>query len=122
MLSFETLNVSDEIKSVLTQYNIDFVFQPIFSRENVIIGYEALMRPEGKNILEFIEEMKSANKLHDLELLTFFGATLAYKQRNYNELLSINSFPEDAFTEDEALQYSLCFRPIKEKLIYIYLV
>lgn len=117
MLSFETLNVSDEIKKVLMQYNIDFVFQPIFSRENVVIGYEALMRPEGKNIMEFIDEMKAANRLHDLELLTFFGATLAYKQRNYNELLSINSFPEDAFNEEEALQYSLCFRPIKEKLI-----
>lgn len=117
MLSFETLNVNEKIKSVLSQYKVDFVFQPIFSRFNDVIGYEALMRPEGKNIMDFIDEMKALDKLHDLELLTFFGATLAYRQRNYDVLLSINSFPEDAFSEEEALEYSLSFRPIKEKLI-----
>lgn len=117
MLAFDTLNVSDKIKTVLNQYSVDFVFQPIFSRSNSRIGYEALMRPKGKNILDFIDEMQEKEKLHELELLTFFGATMAYKERNYNELLSINSFPSEAFSKEEALEYSLCFRPIKEKLI-----
>lgn len=117
MLKFDNLQINDEIKSVLQKYNVDFVFQPIFSREENIIGYEALMRPDGMNILDFIEAMKEKEKLHDLELLSFFGATMAYRQRNYDKMLSINSFPEDCFSHEEALQYSLCFRPIKDKLI-----
>ena len=117
MISFEDLNVAPEIKTVLMKYEIDFVFQPIFSRDERIVGYEALMRPKGKNILEFIEEMKKMDALHELELLTFFGATLAYKQRNYDELLSINSLPSEAFSREEAQAYSECFHPIKEKLI-----
>lgn len=117
MLSFDSINVSEDIKSVLNKYNVEFVFQPIFSRTGKVVGHEALMRPEGKNILDFIDEMKELGKLHELELLTFFGATLEYKQRKYDALLSINSFPSEAFTREEALEYSLCFRPIKEKLI-----
>lgn len=117
MLSFETLNVDEKIKNVLNKYSVDFVFQPIYSREGNVVGHEALMRPEGKFILDFIDEMKEKDLLHELELLTFFGATLAYKQRKYDTLLSINSFPCEAFTKEEALEYSLCFRPIKEKLI-----
>ncbi len=117
MLDFEELNVSEDIKSVLRQYHVDFVFQPIFSKYGKIIGHEALMRPEGKNVLDFIDEMRAADKLHDVELLTFFGATMAYRQRGYDTLLSINSFPSDCFSHEEALAYSLCFRPIKDKLV-----
>ena len=117
MLDFSQLNVSDNIKKVLLKYRVDFVFQPIFVRSGELIGHEALMRPEGKNIMDFIEEMKEADKLHDLELLSFFGATMAYRQRGYDNLLSINSFPSESFSEEEALEYSLCFRPIKDKLI-----
>lgn len=71
MLSFEKLNVCDEIKSILMQYRVDFVFQPIFDRLGEIYGYEALMRPEGKNVLEYIEEVKHNNMLHELELVSF---------------------------------------------------
>lgn len=111
------LNVSNDIKEVLMKHDVYFAFQPIFSKEEEIIGYEALMRPSDKNVLEFIKEMQAENKLHELELLSFFGATMAYKERNYDALLSINSFPEDSFSLSEASEYSQCFRPIKEKLI-----
>lgn len=117
MLDFTKLNVNDDIKETLLKYNIDFVFQPIFVREGALIGYEALMRPEGKNILDFIDEMRTQDKLHDLELLTFFGATMKYRERGYDKMLSINSFPSECFSPMEALDYSLCFRPIKDKLI-----
>ncbi len=117
MQDYDSLNVSDDIKKVLKQYNVDFVFQPIFARQGELVGYEALMRPKDKNIMEFIEEMTELDKLHDLELLTYFGATLAYRQRGYDIMLSINSFPSECFSEAEALEYSLCFRPIKDKLI-----
>lgn len=57
-------------------------------------------------IAEVFLDMKEKEKLHDLELLSFFGATMAYRQRNYDKMLSINSFPEDCFSHEEALQYS----------------
>lgn len=63
MLAFDTLNVDDKIKSELMQFEIDFAFQPIFSREGDIVAYEALMRPEGRNVLDYIEEMRRKNKL-----------------------------------------------------------
>jgi len=75
------------------------------------------MRPKGKFILDFIEEMKSSNKLHDLEILTFFGATHAYKERGYNTLLSINSFPTEVFTEEELVEYTNCFKMPRERVI-----
>ena len=117
MLSFEKLNVCDEIKSILMQYRVDFVFQPIFDRLGKIYGYEALMRPEGKNVLEYIEEVKHNNMLHELELVSFFGATMAYRQRNYDKKLCINSFPSECFSVKEAKCYSDCFKPIKDKLV-----
>ena len=110
-------NISDKTKSILEKYDVNFVFQPIFSKMKKIIGYEALMRPNGKLILDFIEEMKAANKLHDLEILTFFGATHAYKQRGYDTLLSINSFPTEVFTKEELSEYTDCFNMPREKVI-----
>lgn len=72
MLSFDCLNVSDSIKNALKQHNVNFVFQPIFSRDNTVVAYEALMRPVGKSVLEYIEEMKLYDKLHELELVSFW--------------------------------------------------
>lgn len=117
MLSFDCLNVSDSTKNALKQHNVNFVFQPIFSRDNTVVAYEALMRPVGKSVLEYIEEMKLYDKLHELELVSFFGAAMEYKKRNYNALLSVNSFPAEAFSTVEAEEYALCFKNIEEKLI-----
>lgn len=117
MISFETLNVSDEIKKVLMQYNIDFVFQPIYSNYDMVIGYEALMRPKDKFVLDFIDELKQTGKMHDLELLTFFGATYAYQKRGYDTLLSINSFPTELLTEEELREYTDCFEMPREKVV-----
>lgn len=117
MIQYETLNIGDDIKSILKQYDVDFAFQPIFSRFNTVVGHEALMRPKGKSVLEFIEEMKDNDKLHDMELLSFFGATQAYRQRGYDTLLSINSFPSETFSKDEVREYLNCFGEGWEKLI-----
>ena len=58
MIPFAELNVCDDIKNILMQYNVDFVFQPIFDRTGDVFGYEALMRPEGgKNVLDYIERI-----------------------------------------------------------------
>lgn len=117
MLCFEQLNINSELKSILNKYKVDFVFQPIFSKDESLMGYEALMRPEGKNILDFIEEMRAEDKLHEMELLTFFGATLAYLQREYDKMLSINSFPAECFSKEEVLEFSKCFEQVVGKLI-----
>jgi len=117
MLSFENLNLSEDIMKMLQQYSIDFVFQPIYSKFETIVGHEALMRPNGRHILDFIEDMKQNNKLHELEILTFFGATHAYKLRGYDTLLSINSFPSEVFTEKELIEYTECFKIPRERVI-----
>ncbi len=118
MIPFAELNVCDDIKNILIKYNVDFVFQPIFDRDGDVFGHEALMRPEGgKNVLDYIEEMREADKLHELELVSFFGATYAYRMRDYDKKLCINSFPSECFSVQEAKCYSQCFRPIKDKLV-----
>lgn len=109
--------ISEKTKNIFKNYDVEFVFQPIYSRMNRIVAYEALMRPNGKNILDFIEEMKANNKLHELEILTFFGATHSYKERGYDTLISINSFPTEVFTEDELIEYTKCFEMPQEKVI-----
>jgi len=114
---FDNQYISENTKTILEQYDVKFVFQPIYSKSDEIIGYEALMRPNGCNILDFIDEMKKNNKLHELEILTFFGATNAYKQRGYDTLLSINSFPTEVFTKEELIEYTLCFEMPREKVI-----
>lgn len=109
--------ISDQTKSIFKQYDVEFVFQPIFSRFETIVGHEALMRPKGKFILDFIEEMKAENKLHELEILTFFGATHAYQKRGYSKMLSINSFPTEIFTQEELIEYTKCFEMPRENVI-----
>lgn len=116
-MNFDKLNVSESIKDVLNKYDVDFVFQPIYSGFETIAGYEALMRPKNKSILEFIDEMTREDKLHDLEILTFFGATYAYKLRGYYTMLSVNSFPTEIFTEEELIEYTKCFEMPREKVI-----
>jgi len=117
MSIFDNPYISKQTRKLFEDYEVNFVFQPIFSKSDTLIAYEALMRPKGKFILDFIEEMKTSNKLHELEILTFFGATNAYRERGYNTMLSINSFPTEIFTEDELIEYTKCFEMPREKVI-----
>lgn len=117
MISYDGFPINDEIKATLLKHRVDFVFQPIFNKNREIAAYEALMRPEGRYVLDYIEEMRQTGRLHELELVSFFGATAAYRQRNYCKKLCINSFPSECFTAVEAKNYSDCFRPIKDKLV-----
>ena len=102
MIYFDQLPLSEEILQALSKLKIDYVFQPIFlSDGKTIYAREALMRPEGKNVMELIEEYMEMDKLHVLEVATLFGAVQAYIMRGYNEKISINSFPSECFTEEE---------------------
>lgn len=103
MISFKEMQLSDEIHSKLDDLEIGFAFQPIFRLKDMyLIGYEALMRPKDKSPLELIEEYSAKGDLHTVELATFFGAWQAYRNRGYETLLSVNSFPEISLTDEEA--------------------
>lgn len=117
MSIFNNPHISERTKSIFREYEVEFIFQPIYSKAEIVIGHEALMRPKGKNVLDFINEMKMNNKLHELEILTFFGATHAYRKRGYDTMLSINSFPTEVFTQDELIEYTKCFEMPREKVI-----
>lgn len=102
MISFFQLPLNEEILKALVELEIDYVFQPIFHKDGKeVYAYEALMRPNGKSVLELIDEYKEAGNLHVLEVATFFGAAQAYKERGYEKPVCINSFPSESFTEEE---------------------
>jgi len=116
MIDFSSLNLSEELKRLLSSYEVDFVFQPIFSTSSVI-GYEALMRPKGLSITEMIYEMKNRGKLQDLELLSFFGAAKAFRDRKLEGFLSINSFPGIKADKSHVVEFSNIFPHISCNLV-----
>jgi len=66
---------------------------------------------------QLIDEFARDEKLHILEVATFFGATQAYIERGYQEYLCINSFPSESFTENEAEAFDTYFGNQKGKRI-----
>lgn len=106
MIYYEELPLSPEILKALAELEINYVFQPIFYPDGkTIFAHEALMRPVGTTVTELIEEYTKMNKLHVLEVATFWGATQEYFARGYKERLSVNSFPCEVFTDEEAKTY-----------------
>ena len=106
MIYFEHLPLDKNILKTLAELKIDYVFQPIFLPDGkTIYAREALMRPEGKTVVELIEEYIKRDELHVLEVATFWGATQAYLLRGYTEKLSVNSFPCESFSKDEVKVY-----------------
>lgn len=102
MINFKEMELSEEIHNKLDDLQIGFAFQPIFRLHDMyLVGYEALMRPMDKSPLELIEEFSKRGELHTVELATLFGAWQAYRERGYDTLLSLNSFPEECMTDDE---------------------
>ncbi len=102
MIYFGDLPLSKDILEALSELKIEYVFQPIFySDGKTIYAREALMRPYGKNVVDLIEEYKAMDKLHILEVATLFGATQAFLLRGYTEILSINTFPCEIFSNEE---------------------
>ena len=102
MIYFDDLAVSEDVKEALSELKIEYVFQPIFYPDGkTVYAREALMRPIGRTVIDLIEEYTKLDKLHVLEVATFFGAAQAYYLRGYSEKLSINSFPCEVFTKEE---------------------
>lgn len=106
MIYYENLPLDAEILKALGELEINYLFQPIFYPDcKTIYAHEALMRPVGQTVTELIEEYTEKNKLHVLEVATFWGATQEYFARGYQERLSINSFPCEVFSEAETKTY-----------------
>ncbi len=118
MIYYENLPLDREILKALAELQIDYVFQPIFYPDGrTVYAYEALMRPVGKTVTQLIEEYNAQNKLHILEVATFWGATQAYFMRGYTEKLSVNSFPCECFSPEETKAYMDYFGRDKNILI-----
>lgn len=118
MIYFEHLPLDKDIMAALSELKIDYVFQPIFYPDGKrIYAYEALMRPAGRNVMELIEEYTKLDKLHVLEVATFWGATQAYFLRGYTEKLAVNSFPCECFSAEEARVFVDYFGDEQNKMI-----
>ena len=87
MIFFDHLPLDEDILKALRELTINYVFQPIFQADGkTVYSWEALMRPTDMTVTELIEMYGKADKLHILEVATFFGAMQAYFLRG-NPLL-----------------------------------
>ncbi len=127
MIYYDHLPLDKDILQALGELSINYVFQPIFKPDGkTIYAWEALMRPTDMTVTELIEEYGRRDKLHVLEVATFFGAMQAYFLRGYEQRVSINSFPSDCMRGEEAdafLEYfgeEIRGRMIIENLEYPY--
>ncbi|MCR5476263.1 MAG: EAL domain-containing protein [Lachnospiraceae bacterium] len=127
MINFDHLPLDEDILKALRELSINYVFQPIFRPDGkTVYAWEALMRPTEMTVLELIDEYQKMDKLHVLEVATFFGAMQAYFERGYGQRVSINSFPSDSMRNEEADAFLECFgerirgRMIIENLEYPY--
>lgn len=127
MIFYDHLPLDKDILKALGELSINYVFQPIFLPDGkTVYSWEALMRPDGMTVTELIEDYTKKDKLHVLEVATFFGAMQAYFLRGYDQRVSINSFPSDCMRQEEAdvfLEYfgeEIRGRMIIESLEYPY--
>lgn len=103
MINFDLLPLDSDILKALRELSINYVFQPIFLHDGkTVYAWEALMRPTNKTVIELIAEYAKKDKLHVLEVATFFGAMQAYFLRGYEQKVAINSFPSDCMKPEEA--------------------
>lgn len=103
MIYYDHLPLDKDILEALKQLSIDYVFQPIFQADGkTVYAYEALMRPTDMTVTELIEKCIKMDKVHVMEVATFFGAMQAYQLRGYTERVAINSFPCECMRQEEA--------------------
>ncbi|MBO4909518.1 MAG: EAL domain-containing protein [Lachnospiraceae bacterium] len=119
MIYYDHLPLDKEILDALRELSIDYVFQPIFEADGkTTYAWEALMRPNGMTVTELIDEYTKKDKLHVLEVATFFGAMQEFNERGYTQKVSINSFASDCMSIDESeVFYDYFGEDVREKLI-----
>ena len=110
MIYFNDLPLDSEILKALAELSINYAFQPIFKADGkTIFAREALMRPTEMTVTELIEKYDKEDKLHVLEIATFFGAMQEYQLRGYTEHICLNSFPSEYFTMSESKAFENYF-------------
>ena len=103
MINFDHLPLDKDILKALRELSINYVFQPIFHADGkTVYAWEALMRPTDMTVTDLIADYAKKDKLHVLEVATFFGAMQAYFLRGYEQRVAINSFPSDCMKQEEA--------------------
>ena len=103
MINFDHLPLDTDILQALRELSINYVFQPIFHPDGkTVYAWEALMRPTDMTVTDLIADYSQKDKLHVLEVATFFGAMQAYFSRGYEQRVAINSFPSDCMRPEEA--------------------
>jgi len=118
MIYFNQIPLSEDILQALSELNIDYVFQPIFYPDGkTVYAREALMRPKEMPVLDLIDQYTKLDKLHVIEVATFFGAMQAHQLRGYTELVAINSFPSECMEMDEAEAFREYFGDIRSKMV-----
>ena len=103
MIYYDHLPLDKDILKALGELSINYVFQPIFLPDGkTVYAWEALMRPTEMTVIDLIDEYTKSEKLHVLEVATFFGAMQAFILRGYPQRVAINSFPCDCMSQEEA--------------------
>ena len=110
MIYFNDLPLDSDILKALGELSINYVFQPIFKSDGkTIFAREALMRPTDMTVTELIDKYDKEDKLHVLEVATFFGAMQEWQNRGYTEHVCLNSFPSEFFTMSESKAFNMYF-------------
>lgn len=118
MIIYDKYPFNPQMKNELKNIRVRYAFQPIFYNDcRTVFAYEALMRPQDTTITELIYEYTVKKKLHILEVATIFGATQAHVLRGFEEPICINSFPSEAFTEEETRIFDSFYGDRKGKAV-----
>lgn len=119
MIHFDKLPLNTRLLNAFSQLNIDFTFQPIYSlKDEKIFAYEALMQPAEGTLEELFDLYTRKRELHTLELATFYGATMAYCEKGFEEPFFVNSFPSELFLPMELEEFDKNFpKEITEKIM-----
>ena len=106
------LRGKEELNNFIDQKLVHYAFQPIVDvKTGKIFAYEALMRPETKNLLspyDILRLAQSESKLYEIEKLTWFESMAQFKEQKEkfkDAKIFINSIPNHVLSEDDLKQF-----------------
>lgn len=118
MITYENIPLDTKELRELRKYEIEYVFQPIFFPDcRTVYAYEALMRPQNVTVTDLISDYTRMGRLHELEVLTMFGAAEEYYARKYKEPMTVNSFPTESLSKSEDAEFMRLYKNILTYLI-----
>ncbi len=104
------LHGKEELNYFIDNAKVKYAFQAIIdAKTGEVFGYEALMRPQTKNLVspyDVIRLAQSQSKLYEIERLTLFEVMKAYEKLRDNfkdAKLFINSIPNYSLSDEDLL-------------------